>query len=142
MLRTLCAAALSAVTAFGLAGTATAQAGGNFGLELNNAQAIDGGCRLTYVATNNTGSDLSTTSYEVAVFDQEGGVTQLLVLEFGELPAGKTKVVRFDLADQPCENISRLLVNNVAECTAAEGDAPDCMEALVTSSRSDIQFGI
>lgn len=142
MLKKLSAMALAAVTASAcLTAPAIAQSG-NFGLELNNARAVGDGCRLTYVATNNTGVALSKTSYEVAVFDQEGVVSRLLILEFGQLQNGKTKVVQFDLADKPCETISRLLVNSVAECTAADGSAPNCMDGLVTSSRGEIQFGI
>ena len=114
----------------------------NFGLELNNARAAGEGCRLTYVANNNTGTDLETTSYEVAVFDQESVVSRLLILEFGELQDGKTKVVQFDLADMGCEEISRLLVNSVSECTAEGGAEADCLDGLVTSSRAEIQFGI
>ena len=116
--------------------------GGNFGLELNNAREVGEGCRLTYVATNNTGVELDKTSYEVAVFDKDGVVSRLLILEFGNLQNGKTKVVQFDLADKPCADISRLLVNSVAECVATDGSTPNCMEGLVTSSRGEIDFGI
>lgn len=142
MLKTLTAGTLSALTATFMATVPSHAQSGNFGLELNNARAVENGCRLTYVATNNTGAELDKTSYEVAVFDKEGGVSRLLILEFGKLQNGKTKVVQFDLADQACDNISRLLVNSVAECTAADGSTPDCMAGLVTSSRTEIDFGI
>lgn len=115
---------------------------GSFNLELNAARDVNGGCRLTYVATNNTGVDLEKTSYEVAVFDKDGVVSRLLILEFGKLPKSKTKVVQFDLAEKPCAEISRLLVNNVAECTSTEGPYDRCMEALSTSSRAEIEFGL
>ncbi|PRY26072.1 hypothetical protein CLV78_101165 [Aliiruegeria haliotis] len=111
-------------------------------LELNNARAAETGCRLTYVAMNATGTDLSATSFEVAVFDQDGKVNRLLILEFGALKDGRTKVVQFDLAEQGCEDISRLLVNSVAECSATEGTAPDCLDVLEASSRTDIDFGL
>lgn len=115
---------------------------GNFVLELNNASEVEGSCRLTYVATNNTGISLNKTSYEVAIFDAEGGVSNLLVLEFGQLPIAKTKVVQFDLKDQPCADISRIVVNNLAECESADGSHDFCLSALITSSRNDIQFGV
>ena len=126
-----------------LAGTAIVSAqSGNFVLELNNATEVDDSCRLTYVATNNTGIALSKTSYEVAIFDAEGGVSNLLVLEFGQLPIAKTKVVQFDLKGQSCANISRIVVNNLAECESADGSHDFCLSALITSSRNDIQFGV
>lgn len=113
-----------------------------FGLELNSLKPADAGCRLTYVAQNATGADLEAISFEVAVFDSEGTVSRLLILEFGALTDGKTKVVQFDLAGQSCEDVSRLLVNGVAECTAAEGEAPDCLGALAPTSRTEVGFGL
>ena len=116
--------------------------GGSFSLELNNAQSVETGCRLTYVATNGLATELSAISYEVAVFDGEGVVNRLLILEFGRLAADKRKVVQFDLADTACDDISLLLVNNVAECVAADGSQPDCLAALETSARGQIEFGL
>ena len=140
----LSALALSAIIAGSslIAAPAAAQDGGAFRLELNNTAAADTGCRLTYVATNDMGLDLSEASYEVAVFDGEGLVQRLLILQFGALADGRTKVVQFDLAETACSDISRLLVNNVSECTAADGSTPDCLGALETTSRSEIAFGL
>lgn len=133
------AAALGHIFASALAVSAQS---GNFVLELNNASDVDESCRLTYVATNNTGVGLTNTSYEVAIFDGEGRVSNLLVLEFGQLPIAKTKVVQFDLKGSACGNISRIVVNNLAECDSAEGSHNFCLSALITSSRTDIQFGV
>ncbi|WP_342077299.1 hypothetical protein [Yoonia sp. SS1-5] len=115
-----------------------------FSLELNNAADTEqGGCRLTYVAANQTGLAIEAISYQVAVFDADGGVTDLLVLEFGNLIAGKTKVVQFDLAGRGCADISRITVNEVAECALADGGVGDfCLTGLETASRGAIQFGI
>ncbi|NDW06100.1 hypothetical protein [Jiella pacifica] len=110
------------------------------GLELNNAVDDAGLCRLSYVAVNDTGQPLAKVSYDVVVFDQNGQVSQFLVLQFGQLPAGKTKVVQFDLADQPCAGISRILVNDIAECETSQGSAGICMEALRPTSRTAITF--
>jgi len=115
---------------------------GNFVLELNNAADVEGSCRLTYVATNNTGVALTKTSYEVAIFDSESRVSNLLVLEFGQLPIAKTKVVQFDLKDTSCSDISRIVVNNLAECESADGAQDFCLSALITSSRTEIEFGV
>ena len=133
-------AAVAAVPAF-------AQDSGapEFSLELNNAADTSaGGCRLTYVAANRTGAELAQTAYEVAVFNGEGVVSRILVLEFGALTDGKTKVVQFDLGDQTCADISRIVVNDVAACTLADGtgEGDFCLSGLVTASRGTIQFGI
>ncbi|GAA6178123.1 hypothetical protein [Sulfitobacter pacificus] len=114
-----------------------------FSLELNGATETEAGsCRLTYVAANRTGNALDRTAYEVAVFDSQGAVTRLLVLEFGDLIEGKTKILQFDLAGTPCGAISRIVVNDAAACVVAGSEAPICMQALTASSRTAIQFGI
>jgi hypothetical protein len=113
-------------------------------LELNSVgDTADGGCRLTYVANNGMASALEKTSFQMAVFDGTGSVTRLIVLDFGALTVGKTKVVQFDIPGQTCAQISRIVVNDVAQCTAAGGAAvPDCLSTLATASRTSIQFGL
>jgi hypothetical protein len=113
-------------------------------LELNGAiEATEGSCRLTYVAANRSEQAFERTAYQVGVFDTEGAVTRLLVLEFGALVAGKTKILQFELAGTPCASIARIVVNDVAACVLEGGAASDfCLKALVASSRTAIQFGI
>jgi hypothetical protein len=123
-------------------GLAHAQTG-NFEIELNTAADVDGACRLTFVATNNTGLSLTRTAYEVAAFDAGGAVSQLMVLEFGELPQAKTRVIQFDLPGQQCSAISRLLVNGQDTCEAADGPKDVCMKSLSASSRiPSMPFGL
>ena len=113
-------------------------------LELNSVgDTPDGGCRLTYVANNGMATALEKTSFQMAVFDGTGSVTRLIVLDFGALAVGKTKVVQFDIPSQTCAQISRIVVNDVAQCTSAGGVAvPDCLTTLATASRTAIQFGL
>ena len=126
---------------FAAAVPASAQEG-KFSLELNNARDINGGCRLVYIAINGTGIVLEKTSYEVVVFDTDERVTQFLILEFGRLAVGKTKVMQFDLPEQPCAQISRLLINDVAECTSNGQPVTVCMDALETRTRTSVGFGL
>ncbi|WAP70232.1 hypothetical protein [Jiella pelagia] len=134
------AAAGAALTGGSTETTAQPETQNRLSLELNNAVDEAGLCRLSYVAVNSTSQPLETVSYDVVVFDTNGQVSQFLVLQFGQLPAGKTKVVQFDLADQPCDGISRILVNDVAECQTSQGNAGICMDALSPSSRTAITF--
>ena len=117
----------------------------DFFLELNSAaDTASSDCRLTYVATNRTGTGLDNAAYEVAVFDGNGIVSRILVLAFGALPEGKTRVVQFDIAGQTCADTSRIVVNDVASCTPSDpaNTADVCMSQLATSSRAAIQFGL
>lgn len=122
------------VAALSAGGALWAQTG-NIELELNTAADVNGGCRLTYVATNSAAASLDKVTYEVAVYDLDGIVKLLLELEFGSLPSGKTRVVQFDLPDIGCGAISRILVNTAVECLAAEGEQAVCRDNQILSSR-------
>ena len=111
-------------------------------LELNAAQPSDKGCRLTFVVNNRLGSDLSKAAYEIALFNDSGVVDRMTVLDFKELPAGKTKVTRFDLAGTDCSKISRVLVNGANDCAGDGIDPSACMKALKPSTKAEIAFGV
>ena len=120
----------------------TGAAAGGIELELNNAQDADGACRISYLASNKTQQAFERIAYDFVVFDDAGKVSRLLVLDFGQLPVGKSKVVQFDLSNQACKSISRLLINDVSECSVAGGTSDLCMQGLKTNTRTDIVFGV
>ena len=111
-------------------------------LELNGAQPSDKGCRLTFVVNNGLGGDLAKAAFEIALFNDAGVVDRLTVLDFKDLPAGKTKVTRFDLAGTDCAKISRILINSATECADSGIEPAVCMRALKTSTRAGIAFGV
>ena len=111
-------------------------------LELNGAQPSDKGCRLTFVVTNNLGAELTKAAFEIALFNNAGVVDRLTVLDFNELPAGKTKVARFDLAGTDCGKISRVLINHATECSGAGIDPKACLSQLKPETKSTIVFGV
>lgn len=110
-------------------------------LELNALEASDRGCRLTFVVNNALGKELTKAAYEIALFSKDGLVDRLTVLDFRELPAGKTKVRQFDLPGTDCSGVGRVLIN---DATACEGDgvAPEaCISQLKTATKAEIEFG-
>ena len=111
-------------------------------LKLNAAQPSDKGCRLTFVASNALGAGLSKAAFEIALFNEAGGVDRLTVLDFKDLPAGKTKVTRFDVAGADCGKLSRVLINSATECAGDGVEPTDCMRALKTSTKTTIAFGV
>lgn len=115
---------------------------GSVVLELNAAQPSDKGCRLTFVVTNGLAADISRAAFELALFNAEGVVDRLTVLEFSEMPAGKTKVSRFDLAGAECGKIGRILINTATECSGAGLEPAACMRGIKTSTRAAIAFGV
>jgi hypothetical protein len=112
-------------------------------IELNRVQQSQSGCRLSFMAVNRLGADLQTTAFEIVFFDPDSIVSQMLLLDFGRLPKDKTKVVEFDLP-QACEQISRVLVNDILECAGADEQnmTEDCFNALRTSNKAGIEFGV
>lgn len=111
-------------------------------LELNAAQPSEKGCRLTFVVNNGLGTDLTKAACEIALFNEAGVVDRLTVLDFKELPAGKTKVTRFDLAGTDCTKLSRVLINSATECTGASVEPAACMRGLKTETKTAIAFGV
>jgi hypothetical protein len=111
-------------------------------LELNGLQPVEGGCRITFVATNGLPDAVERAAYELAFFDAEGLVSRLAVVDFLELAPGKSKVRQFQFPGTPCPSISRLLLNDATECTGPGLDAGACMAGLRTANRTDIEFGV
>lgn len=109
-------------------------------IELNKTADSGAGCRLTFVAKNDTGAPLDKASYEIAVFDTKNQVARLLIFEFGSLAVGKTKVVEFEYPSLACNGISRILVNTSPECLSEGAASPVCLNGLKTSSLSTVAF--
>jgi hypothetical protein len=124
-------------------GQAIAQAAGPaLTLELNAAEPSEKGCRLTFVVNNKLGGHLVRAAFELALFNKQGVVDRLTVLDFRDMPEGKTKVSRFDLAGADCTNISRVLINQVTECHGNGIEANSCMLNLKTETKTSIVFGL
>ena len=119
---------------------AKAQGAGEIFMELNRVQTVENGCRITLLMQNGLEADIASFGFEVAVIDKTGLVGGLILVRSGQLRAGREQVKLFDLPGTECENIERLLVNNVVECEG-EGLSPDlCQRASVATSRLDIRF--
>ncbi len=71
-----------------------------------------------------------------------GVVDRLTVLDFKDLPKGKTKVTRFDLAGTDCGKISRVLVNSATQCEGTGVDPNACTRQLKTETKAKIAFGV
>lgn len=111
-------------------------------LELNAVQPSDKGCRLTFVVNNRLGADLERVAFELALFNEAGAVDRLTVLAFKEMPAGKTKVSRFDIAGADCTKLSRVLINEATECVGTGVEPASCMRRLEATTKTGIAFGL
>ncbi|MBY8915133.1 hypothetical protein KUG85_03720 [Nitratireductor sp. L1-7-SE] len=135
------ALAVAGTLAATLPGAAQEPATGAIKLELNALQKSEKGCRIAFVVENAMGRDIARAAYEIALFNKEGLVDRLLVLDFQELPNEKTKVRRFDLADADCDAIGRVLINDASACEGDGIEPGDCIARLEATSRSTVTFG-
>lgn len=131
--------ALAAILSSG-AGAVAQVTSGNLTVEINELTPSEKGCKLTFVAGNALAQSLDKVSFEFVLFDEKGLVERMAVLDFRDLPAGKTKVRQFDLPGTKCESVKSLLINDAPVCTG-EGVAKDaCMKVLKTGSKSSVEL--
>ncbi|WP_438753451.1 hypothetical protein [Pararhizobium sp. O133] len=131
--------ALIAILSSG-AGAVAQDSSGNLTVEINELAPSDKGCKLTFVAGNGLAQGLTKVSFEFVLFDEKGLVERMAVLDFRDLPAGKTKVRQFDLPGTKCESVKSLLINDAPVCNG-EGVAKDaCMKVLKTGSKSSVEL--
>ncbi len=133
--------ALLAISLFGTTAMAQdARTSGALSIEMNDLAPSEKGCKLTFVAGNGLPQSLSKVSFEFVLFDAKGLVERMAVLDFRDLPAGKTKVRQFDLPGTKCDAVKSLLINDAPVC-AGDGVAKDaCMKALKTGSKSPVEL--
>lgn len=134
------ATALALTTGTAIAQEAAEPAEGGLKLDLNTLQQNDSGCLMTFVAENAMEHSLQKAAYEVVFFNGEGLVERMTVLDFQDLPAGRTRVRQFNLPDMQCDNVSRVLINDVSACEGAGVEPATCLEGLSLSSKSEIEF--
>ncbi|SEQ37090.1 hypothetical protein SAMN05428969_2790 [Devosia sp. YR412] len=113
-----------------------------FTLELNALQPTEAGCRVSFLATNELGGQLDRAAVELALFDPNGAIDRIVTLDFKDLSNGKTKVLQFQLAGLACENLGRVLVNDISACEGEITPPSICLDALKTNTRLDVTFGI
>ena len=130
-------AILSAATSVMLAGPAWAQdaaVGKGLQVELNALVASQKGCVFTFVIDNGLAQSVTKASFELVLFNAAGTVERVVVLDFRDLPQGKTKVRKFDLPGTKCDDVKRVLINDSPTCEGEGLAAGACMEGIVTRS--------
>ena len=109
-------------------------------LELNNLQDIEGACRLSFLAKNETDVAIDKAVFETVIFGADGGVASLSLFDFRELPVDRARVRQFDLPGRACDSIGQVLVNGASSCVVAGTESTMCKEALFLSSRLTVEL--
>src|SRR5262245_38335898 len=132
------AAALSAGALAAWSGGAGAAAGQTLDIELNKLEDAGGQCVASVLLTNRLSETLDQVRFDLYVFDRAGVIARRLLLDTGPMRTDKTTVASFALLNQPCGNISKLLVSDVPLCKTAAGATVDCVAALNLTSRAAV----
>jgi len=113
-------------------------------IELNAMEQQQNACRLSFVATNGMHQKLAKLVFELVMFEPAGKVLRLLSASFGSMPKSKMRLRQYDVPNLNCDDIGRILLNEVTVCKGEKkGDklTPElCTSAASTSSRVKIPF--
>jgi hypothetical protein len=137
---------LAAAQVFALTGEALAQEAASqpeptfLSIELNMVEQQEDTCRLTFVAQNSLGGDVSAVVFETVLFDRAGQVIDLTLFDFRDLPDGSPRVRQFDLVGVDCASVGRVLLNDIHACTGSNLTPEVCAAGLRWSSRTDVEL--
>jgi hypothetical protein len=119
---------------------AKSDAGGTLGIELNKLEQRESSCIVYLVFHNALDTALESLALELVLFDKAGFIQQHVTLDAAPLATDKTSVKLFDLDSVQCEQIGRILVNDVVEFADAEGTIPNAASRLELSSRLEVDL--
>lgn len=123
----------------GLLGHAPPAAAAGLSIELNKTESNGDSCVGAFIFRNELGHTLDRFSLDLYVFDRQGIIARQVLLDLAPLRNDKTTVANFVLIGRPCDEIGRVLVNDIPSCRAEEsGETLDCLNGLTVSSRGEI----
>lgn len=120
--------------------TAPVQGQQGLKIELNKLESVDDACRAYVVFENHSGDAYESLTLDLVMFDSTGIINKRLAVEGAPLPLGKTSVKLFDIRDVSCEQVGRILLNDVLSCRTSAGERADCLADIVTTSRNAVSF--
>jgi hypothetical protein len=114
---------------------------GKIDVEFNSLQPSEAGCRAVFVLHNGLADGLDKLTLRVVAFDAQSHASLFLSLEVGELPANKTRVLRFDLGKTvACTDVSRLVLDDVTDCGGGDMNPTKCLAAISLTTRAGLPF--
>ena len=105
------------------------------GIELNRLEDQGSSCRAYLVIANPGEVAFPGFKLDLVIFDRSGTIIRRLAVDLAPLRSGKTNVKVFDIVDTGCGGIGSVLVNDVLDCRDANGNVPDCVQRVSTSSK-------
>ncbi|MEM9044238.1 MAG: Tat pathway signal sequence domain protein [Pseudomonadota bacterium] len=109
-------------------------------IELNKLEPAGGACQAYIVIENGTQSAFEKLALDLVMFDPDGVISTRLAVEMGPLRAGKTSVKVFGIEGTPCDELSRILVNDILTCESDGATRSDCLGLIETASRGAVDL--
>ena len=106
-------------------------------IDLNKLEPQEAACRVYLVLENGTEQDFTAFTLDLYVFDPEGVISKRLAVSTVPLTPGKTRVRPVDVRDTPCDQVSKILLNDVLDCADATGKRDDCVGLVALSARAE-----
>lgn len=109
-------------------------------IELNKMVDVDGACRLYVVLHNETGRSFTELKLDIVLFDAQSIILDQILVDLAPLARDRTMVRAFEIAGHACSDFGEVLMNDVLACAGAEETWVDCVDAIVPSTRAQIDF--
>lgn len=132
MRRLLSAIGLAAICA---TAPAWAQESPRITIELNRLEAQGNNCRVWLLLRNPGQEAVDPLRLDLLMFGKDGVIARRMALDVGPLPEQKTMARIFDLANQPCDGIGSVLLNDVLACGPTTETRAACLPRLALASR-------
>lgn len=118
------------------AGTVMAQTG-KLSVELNKFETGENdSCRAFFLFRNDTANSFEGFEMSLAILDQSGIIDQLLTIDAAPLPTARTTLKLFEIPKTECDNISEVLLHEIATCQPQNGENIDCFPLINLISKT------
>ena len=109
-------------------------------IELNKLEPVKDACRAYLVLSNPAAQVYTSFKLDLVIFDQGGVIAKRLALNMAPVRANKTSVKLFDITGLKCDDIGRVLINDVVGCSSESGELSGCIAQVKPGSRAGIPF--
>ena len=121
------------------AGDAAAAGATPFAIELNKVETVENTCTAYFIVRNTTPDLLAQVNVQLFVFDTPGQIQGAFTLPFTDIRPNSEKVGVFQIAQSACTGVSRVLINDIADCQGTGGTPiAACNTMFAASSRATI----
>ncbi|KMO09905.1 hypothetical protein [Methylobacterium platani] len=103
-------------------------------VELNKLETAGETCKAVMMVENGKGGPIRSLRLDLYAFDPDGVVQKRSVVELGPVPARKTALRQFEISPTACNQVGRVLLNDVTACEGQDLTRETCLERIEPSS--------